>query len=97
MICDYWFFNHGFKFQDHVCNDCHDLTMLCRNISNIAIITVKNIDYHCIISFYNINKSEAIHLLENSVVQDRAYLYKSMVLNLSLLKNLFLLVFVYQI
>ena len=21
-------FNHGFKFQDSVCNDCHGLTML---------------------------------------------------------------------
>ena len=28
-IGDYWFFNHGFKFQNSVCNDCHDLTMLC--------------------------------------------------------------------
>ena len=22
MICHYWFFNHGFKFQDSVCNGC---------------------------------------------------------------------------
>ena len=29
MICHYWFFNHGFKFQDYVCNGCHDLTMFC--------------------------------------------------------------------
>ena len=44
MICHYFFFNHGrFKFQDSVCNGCHDLTMLTINISNIAIITVKNI------------------------------------------------------
>ena len=28
MICYYWFFNHEFKFQDYICNDCHDLTML---------------------------------------------------------------------
>ena len=28
MIWHYWFFNHGYKFQDHVCNDCHDLTIL---------------------------------------------------------------------
>ena len=48
MIWHYWFFNHGYKFQDHVCNDCHDLTILCLNISNIAIITVKNVDYCCI-------------------------------------------------
>ena len=28
MICHYWLFNHGFKFQDYVCIGCHDLTML---------------------------------------------------------------------
>ena len=44
MICHYLFFNHGrFKFQDSLCNGCHDLTMLTINISNIAIITVKNV------------------------------------------------------
>ena len=60
MICHSWLFNHRFKFQDHVCNDCHDFTMLCLNISDIAIIIVKNVDYSCIM--YNINKSEAINL-----------------------------------
>ena len=40
MVCQYWFFNHGFRFQDSVCNGCHDLTILYLNISNIAIITV---------------------------------------------------------
>ena len=67
-----WFFNRLFKFQDHVCNDCHDLTIFCLNRSNIAIITVKNVDYCCIM--YIINKSEAIHLLENYVLDDRGYL-----------------------
>ena len=44
MICHYFFFNHGrFKFQDSLCNGCHDLTMLTIDISNIAIITVKNV------------------------------------------------------
>ena len=44
MICHYFFFNHGqFKFQGSVCNGCHDLTMLTINISNIVIITVKNV------------------------------------------------------
>ena len=47
-ICHYWFFNDGFKFQNSVCSGCHDLTMLSVNISDIAIITVKNIDYCCI-------------------------------------------------
>ena len=29
MICHYWFFNHGFKFQDLICNGRHDLSLLC--------------------------------------------------------------------
>ena len=72
MICHYCFFNHGFKFQDSICNGCHDLTMLSLNIRDTAVITVKNVDYHCII--HNISKSEAINLLENSVLQDRGYI-----------------------
>ena len=41
MICHYWFFNYGFKFQDSVCNGCLDLTMLSVNVNDIAIIKVK--------------------------------------------------------
>ena len=72
MICHYFFFNHGFKFQDYVCNGCHDLAMLSVNISDIAIITVKNVDYFCIV--HNISKSEAINLSKNSVLENRRYL-----------------------
>ena len=71
-ICHYWFFNHGFRFQDSVCNGCHDLTMSSVNISNIAIITVKNVDYRCII--HKISKFEAIILLESSVLEDCGYI-----------------------
>ena len=39
-------FNHGIEFQGSICNGCHDLTMLCLNISNIGIIAVKGVDYH---------------------------------------------------
>ena len=45
--------------------------MLSINISDIAIITVKNVTYHCII--HNISKSEAINLLKNSVFENRGY------------------------
>ena len=72
MICHYWFFNHGFKFQDSVCNGCLDLTVLSVNISDIAIITVKDVDCCCII--HNISKSEAINLLKNFVLDDRGYI-----------------------
>ena len=59
MICHYWSFNNGFKIQDYVRNGCHDLTMFNFSIRDIAIITVTNVDYRCII--YNISKSAAIN------------------------------------
>ena len=55
MTCHYWFFKHGFKYQDSVCNSCHDLMMQCADIIKIAIITVKSANYCCII--YRISKS----------------------------------------
>ena len=72
MVCHYWFFNHGSKFQDSSCNGCHDLTMFSVIISNIAIITIENIDCRCII--HKIIISEAIILLKNSVLQDCGYI-----------------------
>ena len=44
--------------------------MLYLDISDIAIITVKDVD--CII--HGTNKSEAIHLLENSVLDNFGYI-----------------------
>ena len=49
MICYYWFCNRGFKFRDPVCNGSHDLTMLSVNIRDIAIFTIKNVDYSYIV------------------------------------------------
>ena len=72
MICHYCFFNHGLNNQDSLSNGCHDLTMLSVNVSDIAIITVENADYRCII--HHISKHEAIQLLENSLLEDRGYL-----------------------
>ena len=41
MICHYYLFNHRFKFQDSVCNVCHDLMIFYLHISDIAITSVK--------------------------------------------------------
>ena len=46
--------------------------MLCLNISDISNISVKSVDYSCIIQ--EISKSEAIHLLKNPVLNDRGYI-----------------------
>ena len=72
MLCHYLLFSHGFNFQTYVCNGCHDLTTLSVNISDIAIITVKNVNYCCIL--HNIMNSEATNLLGNSILEDRRYI-----------------------
>lgn len=65
-------FNHGLEFQDYIYNGCHDLIMVSINISSIAISAVKGVDYRCII--YVISNSEAIHLLEKYLLEDRGYI-----------------------
>ena len=73
MICHYSFFNHGFEFQDSVCNGCHDLTVVSVNLRDISIITIKDVDCRCII--HNIRKSETTNLLKKSyVLEDRGYI-----------------------
>ena len=72
MICHHWCFIHVFKFQGSACNGCHHLTILGLNISDIAIITVKNVNYCCII--HKIMKSEAINLLKNSALNNPGYI-----------------------
>ena len=33
MVCHSWYFNHGLKFHNSVCNSCHYLTMTYLNRS----------------------------------------------------------------
>ena len=65
-ICNYWYFlNYSFTFQPNVCNRWHDLL----NLSNIAILNIKDSDYCCIISL--INRNEAIKLLQNANLTEK--------------------------
>ena len=68
MVCHYCFLNYVFKFQDFICNGCHHMTMLSVNISDIAIISIKNVDYCWIIQ--KISKYEVINVLESSMLED---------------------------
>ena len=72
MICQYWCFDHRFRFQYSACNSCSDLTILSVNISDIDIIAVKNVDYHC--SIHSVSKYEATNLLESPVLENCGYI-----------------------
>ena len=40
ILCQYWYFNNGFKFQQQVCKGYHDLLMMSPNITDITFFTV---------------------------------------------------------
>ena len=65
-VCHYWFFKDiGFKFQEHVCNKCHDLLTIAYSLENIAILNAKRNTFGCILM--GISKNEGLKRLNNSV------------------------------
>ena len=54
MICHYWYFSDGFKYQPYICNGCHDFNMVVQNLSDFFILTVQNIDYR--VNITNVDK-----------------------------------------
>ena len=69
-----YFLDKGFKFQPYVCNSYHDLLMMFMNLSKIAILSIKDGDYHCIIS--RISKSDVIKLLQNIDLTEKSGVLK---------------------
>ena len=53
----------GFKFQPGVCNGCHDLLMISKNLSGTATFNIKSTDYRGIIS--GISKYDTINVRQN--------------------------------
>ena len=41
-LCHYWYFKDvGFKYEEHVCNGCHDLLTMSYGLENIEILSAK--------------------------------------------------------
>ena len=72
-LCHYWFFKDiGFKFEEHICNKCHDVLMMAHSLKNIAILSAKDATFRCILM--GISKNEAIKQLNNSVTHGKGVL-----------------------
>ena len=72
-LCHYWFFKDiGFKFEEHVCNKCHDLLTIAYSLKDIAILNAKRATFRCILM--DISKNEGLKRLNNSVTYDRGVL-----------------------
>ena len=69
-LCHYWFFKDvGFKFEEHVCNGCHDLLTMAHSLKNIAILNAKGATFRCVLMI--ISKNKGLKRLNNSVTYDR--------------------------
>ena len=56
-LCDYWFFKDVvFKFEEHVCNRCHDLLTMAHSLKNIAISSPKGNTFRCLLMGISKNK-----------------------------------------
>ena len=65
-LCHYWFFKDvAFKFEQHVCNRCHDLL----TTGHMAILNAKETIFRCLLR--STRKKE---VLNNSVTYDRRVL-----------------------
>ena len=72
-VCHYWFFKDiGFKFEERVCNKCHDLLTMAYSLKNIAILNAKGATFRCIL--IGISKNEGLKRLNNSVTYDKRVL-----------------------
>ena len=72
-LCHYWLFNDiGFKFEENVCNKCHDLLTMAYSLKNIAILNAKGATFRCILM--GISKNEGLERLNNSVTYERGVL-----------------------
>ena len=70
-LCHYWFFKDiGFKFEEHVCNGCHDLLTMAYTFENIAISSELLLGAFC----WVLVKNEGFRRLNSSVLEDNSVL-----------------------
>ena len=73
MICHYWYFKDiGYKYEPHVCNGCHDLSMVVYDLNDFMILNIKAIDYKCYV--FNMSKNDVVNLLNNSLLDNKRVL-----------------------
>ena len=51
--------NVVFRVEAHVCNKCYDVLMTAYELKNIGILSVKGVDFRCIL--WGISRDEAVN------------------------------------
>ena len=74
-ICHHWYFlDKNFSYEPNICNGYHDLMRKAMNFNDVAIVSIKRNDYR--IHFWYISKDEAITIIHNSNLNEKAGLLK---------------------
>ena len=69
-ICHYWYFKDvAFKYENYLCNGCHDLMQKAMSFNNIAVVYVKGNAYR--IKFWYMSKDDAINKINDSNLVDK--------------------------
>ena len=51
----------GIKFEEHVCNECHDLLRMAYSLKNIATLSAKGVTFRCLLMGISKNAFLLIH------------------------------------
>ena len=62
----------GFKFEENVCNGCHDLLKMAYSLEHIAISSAKGATFRCIL--WGTSRNEGSRRLNNSVLEYKGVL-----------------------
>ena len=62
----------GFKFEEHVCNGCHNLLTMAYGLENIAILSAKGATFRSLLM--GVSKNEALRKLNILVRYERGVL-----------------------
>ena len=69
-ICCYRYFkNIGFKFEQYLCNGCHDSMKKAMSFNDVAIVYVKRSAYR--IHLWSYTKLDTISIMSNSNLVDK--------------------------
>ena len=72
-LCHYWYLlSKNVTYESYLCNNCHNLMQKTVSFNNFAIVSVKGSHYR--IHFCFMSKSDAINLLNNSVLSNKGVL-----------------------
>ena len=75
-ICHYWYFlDKVFKFQQYICNGCHNVLMISINFNDFAVLNTDGADYCYIIN--RTSERDALNLLKNAdLTKKKGVLYR---------------------